>query len=103
MYASQNYFALSPCRQVSHARGFHGLSSQAWFPTPNSCCSDVRSGRRLYIRKGLDDDRVVIYVRTSHAVANYLDPLSQMQDNSHPRKSCEATQERYLLVVIKSA
>jgi hypothetical protein len=78
VHALPNYFALSPCRRVSHARGFHGLSSRAWFPTPNSCCSDVRSGRRLYLRKGLDEDEVVIYVRTSHAFAN-LDPLSPMQ------------------------
>ena len=95
MYASSNCFALSTCRRVSHACGFHGLSSWAWFHTPNSCCSDVRSGRRFYLRKGLDEDGVVIYVRMSHAFAN-LDPLSPMQAHSLSRKSCEATQERYL-------
>ena len=25
VHALPNYFALSPCRRVNHARGFHGL------------------------------------------------------------------------------
>ena len=55
----------------------------------------VRSGRRLYLRNGRDEDGVGIYVGTSHAFANF-DPLPPLQANSLSRKGCEAPQERYL-------